>query len=55
MLQRHGAAAVIEAFNDVVNAGQDAETALNNANRETAQIVNEAQAYQRTRGARGDR
>ncbi|MGE0743177.1 MAG: FtsH protease activity modulator HflK [Hyphomonadaceae bacterium] len=37
--------AVIEAFNDVVNAGQDAETAVNNANRETARIVNEAQAY----------
>jgi len=37
--------AVIEAFNDVVNAGQDAETAINNANRETARIVNEAQAY----------
>jgi membrane protease subunit HflK len=37
--------AVIEAFNDVVNAGQDAETAINNANRETATIVNEAQAY----------
>jgi membrane protease subunit HflK len=36
---------VIEAFNDVVNAGQDAETAVNNANRETARIINEAQAY----------
>ncbi|MGD9979969.1 MAG: FtsH protease activity modulator HflK [Hyphomonadaceae bacterium] len=37
--------AVIEAFNDVVNAGQDAETLINNANRDTARIVNEAQAY----------
>ncbi|MGE0594920.1 MAG: FtsH protease activity modulator HflK [Hyphomonadaceae bacterium] len=37
--------AVIEAFNDVVNAGQDAEAARNNAEREAARIVNEAQAY----------
>lgn len=37
--------AVVEAFNDVVNAGQDAEAAVNNANRETAQIVNAAEAY----------
>jgi len=37
--------AVIDAFNDVVRAGQDAEGAVNNANRETAQIVNAAQAY----------
>lgn len=37
--------AVIEAFNDVVNAGQDAETATNNANRESARLINEAQAY----------
>lgn len=37
--------AVIEAFNDVVNAGQDAEAAVNNANRETARIVNAAEAY----------
>ncbi len=37
--------AVIAAFNDVVKAGQDAEGAVNNANRETAQIVNAAQAY----------
>src|SRR5574338_1196669 len=28
--------AVIEAFNDVINANQDAETAVNNANRDTA-------------------
>jgi membrane protease subunit HflK len=37
--------AVTEAFNDVVNAGQDAEGARNNANREAARIRNEAQAY----------
>jgi membrane protease subunit HflK len=37
--------AVIEAFNDVVNARSDAETARNNANRDAATIVNEAQAY----------
>jgi membrane protease subunit HflK len=36
---------VSEAFNDVLNARQDAETATNNANRETARILNEAQAY----------
>jgi membrane protease subunit HflK len=37
--------AVIAAFNDVVIARADAETMINNANRETAQIVNAAQAY----------
>ncbi len=37
--------AVADAFNDVVNAGQDAETARNNANQEAATIVNEAQGY----------
>ena len=37
--------AVIAAFNDVVKAGQDAEGMVNNANRETAQILNAAQAY----------
>lgn len=36
---------VIEAFNDVVQAGQDAEKATNEANRESSQIVNAAQAY----------
>jgi membrane protease subunit HflK len=45
LLRAAAPAAVIEAFNDVVNAGQDAETLVNNANRETAQIVNAAQAY----------
>ncbi len=37
--------AVIEAFNDVVNAGSDAETATNNAERDASRITNEAQAY----------
>lgn len=37
--------AVVEAFNDVVNAGQDAEGARNNAQREAATITNQAQAY----------
>jgi membrane protease subunit HflK len=37
--------AVIAAFNDVVDAGNEAEAAVNNANRETAQIVNAAEAY----------
>ncbi|MEZ5994853.1 MAG: FtsH protease activity modulator HflK [Hyphomonadaceae bacterium] len=45
LLSAAAPSAVIEAFNDVVNAGQDAETAINNANRETARILNEAQAY----------
>lgn len=38
--------AVIEAFNDVINANQDAETATNNANRDSSRIINEAEAYQ---------
>lgn len=48
--------AVIAAFNDVVKAGQDAEGYVNNANRETAQIVNAAQAYkeQAVREATGE-
>jgi modulator of FtsH protease HflK len=45
LLRAAAPSAVIEAFNDVVNAGQDAETLVNNANRDTARIVNEAQAY----------
>jgi membrane protease subunit HflK len=45
LLRARAPSAVIEAFNDVINAGQDAETATNNANRETARIINEAQAY----------
>ncbi len=45
LLRAAAPSAVIEAFNDVVNARQDAETAINNANRETATILNEAQAY----------
>jgi membrane protease subunit HflK len=36
---------VTEAFNDVINAGQEAEAAINNANRETSRIINEAQGY----------
>jgi modulator of FtsH protease HflK len=45
LLRAAAPGAVIEAFNDVVNAGQDAETLVNNANRDTARIVNEAQGY----------
>jgi membrane protease subunit HflK len=45
LLRAAAPGAVIEAFNDVVNAGQDAETLINNANRDTARIVNEAQGY----------
>ena len=45
MLPASPPAQVFEAFNDVVNARQDAETAVNNANRESARIVNDAQAY----------
>lgn len=36
---------VIDAFNDVVIAGQEASTLVNNAERDTARILNEAQAY----------
>jgi membrane protease subunit HflK len=45
LLRAAAPSAVIEAFNDVVNAGQDAETLTNNAERDRARIVNEAQAY----------
>ncbi|MBL8546817.1 MAG: FtsH protease activity modulator HflK [Hyphomonadaceae bacterium] len=45
LLRAAAPSAVIEAFNDVVNAGQDAETLINNANRDTSRIVNEAQGY----------
>jgi modulator of FtsH protease HflK len=45
LLRAAAPSSVIEAFNDVVNAGQDAETLVNNANRDTARIVNEAQGY----------
>lgn len=45
LLRAAAPSAVSEAFNDVLNAGQDAETAVNNAERETAQIINQAQAY----------
>jgi membrane protease subunit HflK len=36
---------VSAAFRDVISAGQDAETAVNNANRDSARIVNDAEAY----------
>lgn len=36
---------VFAAFNDVISANQDAETAVNNSNRDSARIVNEAQAF----------
>lgn len=45
LLRAAAPSAVSAAFNDVVNAGQDAETLVNNANRDTAQIINDAQAY----------
>jgi modulator of FtsH protease HflK len=45
LLRAAAPSAVIEAFNDVVNAGQDAETLTNNAQRDTARIVSEAEAY----------
>jgi membrane protease subunit HflK len=45
LLRAAAPSAVIEAFNDVVNAGQDAETLTNNAERDRSRIVNEAQAY----------
>jgi membrane protease subunit HflK len=56
LLRAAAPSAVIEAFNDVVNAGQDAETLTNNAQRESARIVNEAQAYreQTVREATGE-
>ncbi|QGZ95897.1 FtsH protease activity modulator HflK [Terricaulis silvestris] len=56
LLRAAAPSAVIEAFNDVVNARQDAETAINNANRETATIVNQAQGYkeQTVREATGE-
>jgi membrane protease subunit HflK len=56
LLRAAAPSAVIEAFNDVVNAGQDAETLTNNAERDRARIVNEAQAYreQMVRQATGE-
>lgn len=45
LLRAAAPSAVIEAFNDVVNAGQDAETLVNNAQRDQARIVAEAQGY----------
>lgn len=56
LLRAAAPSAVIEAFNDVVNARQEAETAINNANRETAAIINQAQGYreQTVREATGE-
>jgi len=45
LLRAAAPSSVIEAFNDVVNAGQDASTLINNAERDTARIINEAQGY----------
>lgn len=47
---------VFAAFNDVISANQDAETATNNANRDSARLVNDAQAYreQTVRQATGE-
>lgn len=45
LLSASAPSAVIDAFNDVARAGQDAEGAVNNANREASQILNAAQAY----------
>jgi membrane protease subunit HflK len=36
---------VFAAFRDVISASQDAETEVNNANRDSARIINEAEAY----------
>lgn len=45
LLRAAAPAAVIEAFDDVVTAGQDAQTSINVAQRETATMLAEAQAY----------
>jgi len=45
LLRAAAPSAVIEAFNDVVNAGQDAQTSINVAERETSTMLAEAQAY----------
>lgn len=45
LLQSIAPSAVSAAFNDVVIARSDAETAINNANQESARIVNAAEAY----------
>jgi membrane protease subunit HflK len=45
LLRAAAPSAVIEAFNDVVNAGQDAETAINNAQREASRIRADAEGY----------
>ncbi len=45
LLRAAAPSAVIEAFNDVVNAGQDAETLINNAEREASRIRADAEGY----------
>ncbi len=47
---------VFAAFRDVISASQDAETEVNNANRDSSRIINEAEAYrgQVIRQATGD-
>lgn len=45
LLRAAAPSAVIEAFDDVVTAGQDAQTSINVAQRETATMLAEAQAY----------
>ncbi|MEZ5956621.1 MAG: FtsH protease activity modulator HflK [Hyphomonadaceae bacterium] len=56
LLRAAAPSAVIEAFNDVVNAGQDAETAVNNARREASRIQADAEGYagRVVREARGE-
>ncbi len=45
LLRAWAPAAVLQAFDDVVTAGQDAQTLINNAERETATMLAEAQGY----------
>lgn len=45
LLRAAAPSAVIQAFDDVVTAGQDAQTSINVAERETATMLAEAQAY----------
>jgi membrane protease subunit HflK len=45
LLRAAAPSAVIQAFDDVVTAGQDAQTLINNAERETSTMLAEAQGY----------
>jgi membrane protease subunit HflK len=45
LLRAAAPGAVIQAFDDVVTAGQDAQTSINVAERETATMIAEAEAY----------